>query len=320
MFTIDPGLHVVNQADTMDSAALSQAYAMLDWKTFDTTPSALQEVYCRSTFDLADGSKITFGEDTFLRAAVKYGAAIVHVVKMYRQLKSLCKRPFELEASVDETESVTSQAEHYFFAAELKRLGVQWVSLAPRFVGRFEKGVDYIGDLDVFRASFAQHVAVMRTLGPYKLSIHSGSDKFSIYPIVAELTGGLVHLKTAGTSYLEAVRAISRIDPELFREIYEFARGRYETDKASYHVSADISKVPPASSLSDAQLPATLDDFNAREMLHVTFGSVLTADGGQRFRTRFYAALEKQEEVYYEVLAKHIGRHVAPFVRYAKSR
>ncbi len=132
---------------------------------------------------------------------------------------------------------------------------------------------------------------------------------------MAELTGGLVHLKTAGTSWLEAVRAVGRIDPALFREIYDFARGRYETDKASYHVSADIAKVPPAKELSDARLPEMLDDFHARQVLHVTFGSVLTADNGERFRKRFYAALQRDEEVHYAALVKHIGRHVAPFAK-----
>ncbi len=246
MFTIDPGLHVVNQADRMSPEDLSKQYSQLDWNILDTSAEVMKRAYSGKEFKLTGGGTVGFDEPAFLRAAVKYGAAIAHVARMNRRLQDLCKQPFELEASVDETESVTTPAEHYFFAAELKRLGVQWVSLAPRFIGRFEKGVDYIGDLEIFRKSFAQHVAVMRTLGPYKLSIHSGSDKFSIYPIVAELTGGLVHLKTAGTSYLEAVRAVSRIDPGLFREIYEFARGRYETDKATYHVSADMAKVPPS--------------------------------------------------------------------------
>ena len=187
--------------------------------------------------------------------------------------------------------------------------------MAPRFIGRFEKGVDYIGDLDDFRASFTEHAAVMRTVGPYKISIHSGSDKFSIYPIVAELTGGLVHLKTAGTSYLEALRAVAKIDPPLFREILDFARGRYETDRATYHVSADVSKVPAAAALQDEQLADLLDDFDAREVLHVTFGSVLTADSGEKFKPRMYDALKRQEATHYEILARHLGRHVAPFAK-----
>ena len=72
---------------------------------------------------------------------------------MYRHLlKAAGATPVELEVSVDETDTPTSPAEHYYVACELKRLGVEWVSLAPRFVGRFEKGVDYIGDLGELRA------------------------------------------------------------------------------------------------------------------------------------------------------------------------
>ena len=315
MFTIDPGAHVVNGADEMDAAALAEEFAGLDFDTLAVTPEDLTARYAGKSFDLAGGGKVALEEVAFLRAAVKYGGAIAHTVTMYRHLCEKATGEFELEVSVDETESPTSPAEHFFFATELKRLGVQWVSMAPRFIGRFEKGVDYIGDLDAFRASFAQHVAVMRTIGPYKMSIHSGSDKFSIYPIAAELTDGLVHLKTAGTSYLEAVRAIARIEPGLFREILDFARGRYETDKATYHVSADITKVPPASALADEELADVIDQFDARQALHVTFGSVLTAEGGERFRKRIYAALEADEEAHYAALARHLGRHVAPFAR-----
>ena len=314
MFTIDPGAHVVNEADTLGGDELADKYAALDFETLASSPDDLKRSYEGKSVTLAGDVEIAFDAESFLRAAVKYGGAIVHTVKMHRHLTETATGPFELEVSVDETESPTSVAEHYFFAAELKRLGVEWVSMAPRFIGRFEKGVDYIGDLDEFRESFARHVAVMKTVGPWKISIHSGSDKFSIYPTVAELTGGLVHLKTAGTSYLEALRAIAGIDPALYREILDFARGRYETDKATYHVSADVSKVPAADTPADEQLADLLDDFDARQVFHVTFGSVLTVDGGERFRTRIYDALQREEEAHYAVLAKHLGRHVAPFV------
>ena len=87
--------------------------------------------------------------------------------------------------SVDESETVTTLAEHIYIANELKRLGVKWVSLAPRYVGDFEKGVDYIGDLNEFEKS-SPGVSVAKTFGPYKLSLHSGSDKFSVYPIARD--------------------------------------------------------------------------------------------------------------------------------------
>jgi hypothetical protein len=316
MFTIDPGDHVDNAAQTDDIATLAAKFDALPWADLETSVADMQRRCFDHEITLPDGTVITFDRDTILRAAAKYGRALAHTARMYRHVKQVMgDRPFELEMSVDETATPTSVAEHAFVASELCRMGVKWVSLAPRFIGEFEKGVDYIGDLDAFRRSFAQHVAVAQHYGPYKISIHSGSDKFSIYPIAAELTGGLVHLKTAGTSYLEALRAISKIDPALFREIMAFAIERYPEDRASYHVSADLAKVPAPGNLPDDALPGILDQHDTRETLHVTFGSVLRAEveGRPRFKDRFMAALEGNEEVHYQTVCAHIERHVRPF-------
>jgi len=314
-FTIDPGAHVDNAADLIPPAALAEKLAQLDYETLATSPGDLRAAYAGKSFPLAGGEALTIDELAFLRAAAKYGRAVAHTVAMFRRLQQAATGAFELEVSVDETDTPTTAAEHYFFASELRRLGVTWVAMAPRFIGRFEKGVDYIGDIDAFGADFARHVAVMRTLGPYKMSIHSGSDKFSIYPVIAELAGGLVHLKTAGTSYLEAVRTVAGIEPGLFRQIYDFAREHYDADRKTYHVSADMSKVPPAAAFSDGELAGRIDDFHTRQALHCTFGSVLTADGGKRFRDRNLAVLAAGEDAHYANLATHLGRHLDPFRR-----
>jgi hypothetical protein len=192
------------------------------------------------------------------------------------------------------------------------------VSLAPRYIGRFEKGVDYIGDVDDFEADFAVHAAIARCLGPYKLSLHSGSDKFSIYPAAVRQARGLVHLKTAGTSYLEALRTVAAVDPGFFRRIYTFSRDHYETDRASYHVSASLERAPSPEHVDDDALPALLDQFDAREILHVTFGSVLTArsPGGDRgFYDRFMDALRINSEAYAANLETHFLRHIRPFAQ-----
>ena len=316
MFTIDPGPHVNNAADKLKASELAAAAGKVDPAGLEASLGDLKKRYVTDKpISLDGGGRIKFTEEALLRAVVKYGNAIAHTSRMYRHAQQASKAPFELEVSVDETESVTSPAEHYFFANELKRLGVSWVSMAPRFPGRFEKGVDYIGDIDDFAKAFKSHVAVMRTLGPYKMSIHSGSDKFSIYPTIAQIAGELVHLKTAGTSWLEALRAVAKINPGLFREILAFAIGRYETDKQSYHVSADIAKIKPADKVKDENLHKLLDDFHIRQVLHVTFGSVLTADGGSRFKTPLYAAIKGSEETYCQVLQKHLGKHLAPFAK-----
>ncbi len=306
-FTIDPGDHVDNAAHTAPLDVLWDKFRALPWAELEDSPDDLRGRYLGQRFEVETLTQ-EFDETALLRAAAKYGRAVAHTVRMYRRLASQTQN-FELEVSVDETETPTSPREHFFVASELKRLGVQWVSLAPRYIGRFEKGVDYIGDLAQFEAEFVKHVAIARHLGPYKLSLHSGSDKFSIYPIIARHAGDLVHLKTAGTSYLEALRAIASIDPPLFREILTFAHERYDEDKATYHVSADPARVLTSDQLADSELAGVLDLFDGRQVLHVTFGSVL-----ERFGQRLKEALAQHEEVHYAALETHFRKHLTPFM------
>jgi hypothetical protein len=309
-FTIDPGAHVDNRAET---ASLSQLRELAEQLPANVQPG--KSGLLDKDFNIEDLS-LKFDEATLSKAAVKYGRAIAHVAAMYDHLKKAAgSRPFELEVSVDETDQPTSHAEHIYIVSELKRFGVKWVSLAPRYVGRFEKGVDYLGDTQAFESDIAGHAAIAREFGPYKLSLHSGSDKFSIYPIAAQQTRGLVHLKTAGTSYLEALRTIAALDVKFFREIYSFARERYETDKVSYHVSAELGRAPLPEEVTD--WPALLDQFDAREILHVTFGSVLTdetASGTLRFYEHFIDILRANPEAYAANLEKHFARHLQPFL------
>lgn len=300
-FTLDPSDHVDNAAHTDDPATLQRKFAALPWDALNTTPEALLKRYSGTA------PTGTVSEHEVWRAACKYGAALADVAHMARHIAHrLAGQPYDLEISVDETDTPTSPFEHFFIASELLRLGVNFQGLAPRFVGRFEKGVDYIGDLAVFEADFVHHAQIARDLGPYKLSIHSGSDKFSIYPIIARHANPYVHLKTAGTSWLEALRVIALRAPALFRDMAQTAIERYPADKASYHVSADLARVPR--DLSDEQLPILLDQFDARQVLHVTFGSLL-----EQYHDPFYAALSAHEDTYQAVLKQHFARHIAPF-------
>ena len=183
---------------------------------------------------------------------------------------------------------------------------MRFTSLAPRFIGRFEKGVDYIGDLAGLDLELARHAAVTAYFGSYKLSLHSGSDKFSVYPLIVKHWGERVHVKTAGTSYLEALRTLAEKEPALFERIWALGRERYPADRASYHVSAEISMVP-----GRANLPGLLDDFHAREILHVTFGSALAQYGSE-----IKAALLRHLDVYQAHLKHHFERHLSLLSRY----
>lgn len=313
-YTIDPGAHVDSEADNASPSMIQEKVAALPWRDLESSSSDLAHRYVGKRIQL-ESRAITLDELAMLRAAAKYGKAIAHVTQMYRHLAAK-NIPFELEVSVDETETPTTHAEHIYVASELKRLGVKWVSLAPRYIGRFEKGVDYIGNVSEFEKDFAIHAEIARAFGPYKLSIHSGSDKFSVYPATMRQTRGLVHLKTAGTSYLEALRTIAAFDPGFFRSIYVFGRDHYETDRVSYHVSAELSRAPKSEEVKDADLPALLNQFDAREILHVTFGSVLTtkkSDGRFLFYDDFMALLRSHPDAYAENLKTHFIKHLKPF-------
>ena len=321
MYTIDPSDYVDNEADKLDDEALQERFEALPWNRLDTTPAEALARYTENPFELSESAgsfQVEFDPEAVKRSAVKYGAAIAHTNDMARHLARRYRedRPdasYDLEMSVDETDHPTRPHEHYFVAAELDRLGIEVTSLAPRFTGHFEKGIDFIGDLDRFETSFRGHATIAEAFGGYKLSIHSGSDKFSAFPIIGEYAGDHVHLKTAGTSYLEAVRIAARHAPNLFREIVDFAFDRFEEDRKTYHVSTNLDEIPDPSNVSDEALEETyLEDDDGRQLLHITYGSVLTAcrDGSYRFRDRLYQVLNEKEEEHYETLKSHFLDHI----------
>jgi len=316
-FTIDPSDAVDAKADNYPADVLQGRFAEvrgeIDW--FDK--------YRGKTIKLATGTAVDLDEEAVMRAAVKYGRALnrgIELADYIRKVNEAAGRDYEIELSVDETDQPTTLAEHYIIADQCLGRGMKLVSLAPRFVGTLEKGVDYIGDVAAFEKSLADHQAIAELLGPYKLSLHSGSDKLSIYTSLARATGGRFHVKTAGTSYLEALRVVARHDARLFREICDFSRGRYDVDKATYHVHATLEMVPaPAAVSDDHQLEQLYlecwgdvpegQGFTSpgRQILHCTFGSVLT---DAKFGPAVRECLVAHPETYTEVLADHFEKHL----------
>ncbi len=309
MFTIDPGDHVDDRGATASGTELEEAFRSLPWEILADRPEDCLARYVNRSYP---GEGPVRNGEVLMRAAVKYGRAVAHTAALARRLDSRLGRDrYDLEMSVDETDSPTSALEHYYIASELLRLGIRPASLAPRFVGRFEKGIDYIGNPSAFEESLRWHAAVAREFGAYRISFHSGSDKFSVYPIARRILGDALHVKTAGTSYLEAVRALSRTAPDLFRSILEIARARYDIDKATYHVSAAVERLPRDADLADEDLPALLDDDNARQILHVTYGSIVGANPvDPAVRERFFDALDEHEDEHWSCLETHLRRHL----------
>ena len=313
MFTLDAIEKVQDKAPGMSDAELGAEYR----KVIDEVPGAKswEKKYLGKSFTFERKVKVTFEGRAWREGVVKYGRGIPYWLEMEKRARQKTKgRACEIEIAVDETGAVTTAAEHLFIVRELQERGMTFQGLAPRFVGEFEKGVDYKGERKVLEDSVVEHAVLARAHGGYKISVHSGSDKFSVYPMIAKATAGKFHLKTAGTSWMEAVRVIVRKDPGLFRDICDHVRGQYAKDRASYHISGNPEIVPPPRTLKDGDLERiyVVED-DGRQIMHVTYGSAFTAkdDSGRwLFRDRIFDLLAREEELYTECLAKHLGRHV----------
>ncbi len=259
----------------------------------------------------ADGETVTVSREELTAIVLVYHRAVEHAAEIYRQEIEPVEREIDLELSIDETDTPTTPAAHYAVARILLEQDVPLSSVAPRFCGEFQKGIDYIGDVDRFTGELRLHAAIARALG-YRLSVHSGSDKFAVFPAVGRETGGRVHVKTAGTSWLEAMRLVARKDPALYRSMHAYALEVLPETRRYYHISADPEKIKPLSQVADGDLPEYMDQPDARQVLHIAYGALLTAPGetgGLRFRKAFFAVLDRYEQEYAQALERHLGRH-----------
>lgn len=308
-YTLDPKAEVDAEAEHAAPAAIRQKVEALDWAALECDLATFTKSYVGRNLDL-EQKAIELDEESVLRAMAKYGPGMVHAMAMYRRLMETgidC----EVEFAVDETDYPTKPAEHIVVVSELQRLGMDFISFAPRFVGRFEKGVEYIGDIEELQRDFEIHAQIARALGPYKLSLHSGSDKFSTYPLIAEATNGLVHLKTAGTSWAEALRVIAHNDPDLMREVLALALDSFEANRKSYHLSCDPTKIP--ADPTDDEVAQLMDRVDSRQVLHVGYGAIL-----EEFGPRLYQVWNDNEEEHYRIIADHFVKHLTPFAPYAR--
>ncbi|NLG36753.1 MAG: hypothetical protein GX549_01965 [Clostridiales bacterium] len=303
MITLDCSEHIRADVDALSDDEVRERYA---------PDRQLEERYLGKQFNIGEGVRLTFTPEALRRAALLYGDAIDFAAGIYDTYFARGKADADFEMSIDETATPTTPLQHFFVANELIRRGVTPATIAPRFCGEFQKGIDYIGDIARFTQEIEVHCAIARHFG-YKISVHSGSDKFSVFPVVGEKTRGRFHVKTAGTNWLEAMRVVAQIDPGLYREVHRFALGAFPEATRYYHVTTDIAKIPDIDALRDEELPYLFLDNNARQLIHITYGLILGArdeQGAFLFRDRLYALWRDNEQAYADALALHIGRHL----------
>jgi hypothetical protein len=267
-------------------------------------------------------------------SADKYLYALDEAAKVYRRIREA--KPdgnYHIEVSMDETDKPQSPAEMAVILAGLGWLEVPVQTIAPKFSGRFNKGVDYVGDVAAFLKEFEEDAAVAQWAvkafslpASLKLSVHSGSDKFSIYPgiheIVARLGCGL-HLKTAGTTWLEELIGLAEaggMGLDMAKLVYNRAYGRIDELTVPYASVIDISvaRLPKPATVSawasqdyvaalrhDRKNPAFNPDF--RQLLHV--GYKVAAELGQDYLSALDAC---EASIGRNVTANLFDRHLTP--------
>lgn len=258
---------------------------------------------------------IQFDEESAKRNALFLYKATEFAEEVYEFISSQKGKMavIDFEISIDEMPFPTSPETHLFFIIALNHRGVLINSFAPRFIGEFQNGVDYRGDIEDFCKQFYQHVLIAQYYGNYKISIHSGSDKFSVFSHMGELAKGGLHLKTSGTSWLEAMRLIAFMNPPLFREMYRLALSVFKDASKLYPATIDLDVIPRLEEFKDDDLPTLLDRDESRQLLHITYGLLLNAraeNGETLYRDRLSQTLSQYEEDYWSLLEEQIERHL----------
>ena len=273
--------------------------------------------------------------ETLIReVATTYLGAVREAGRIYRRIEGAKGvGSFITEVSMDETAAPQTPVEMFFILAAIADEGIPAQTIAPKFSGRFNKGVDYVGDLPPFTREFEQDLAVIRfgvaefgLPANLKLSVHSGSDKFSLYGPMGEAVkrydAGL-HLKTAGTTWLEELIGLASAGGDglaLAREVYRTALGRFDELCGPYATVIDIDPdhLPTADAVDqwtgddyadalrhDQACPAFNPDF--RQLLHV--GYKVAAEMGGRYLDALDAC---EASVAANVTRNILDRHLRP--------
>lgn len=274
--------------------------------------------------------------DGFLlqQIAEKYLGAVRQAGRIYRHIAARKGGGnFITEVSMDETDSPQTPLEMFFILAMIAREEIPAQTIAPKFTGRFNKGVDYVGDVGQFAKEFREDLAVIQFAvrefdlpDNLKLSVHSGSDKFSIYPPISqalkEFDAG-IHVKTAGTTWLEELIGLAESEGsglEIAKEVYVAAMDQFDALCGPYAMVIDIDKnrLPDPRTVRSWNGKTFADTLrhvqdcpefnpNFRQLLHV--GYKVAAQMGARY---LQALSDNEAVIARNVIENILERHIRP--------
>lgn len=315
-FTLDVADFIGKEADEDEANGMK--------KRLDTFRGKLEIPGISEQFDITDTLISEVVSKFYL--AIKEAAMIYHHIVDGRGDEN-----FVAEVSMDEVDEAQTPVELFFILIMIGHFGIPAQTIAPKFTGRFNKGVDYVGDVDLFRKEFEQDLLVIDFVtsafglpANLKLSVHSGSDKFSIYPVIGELIRKHdkgIHIKTAGTTWLEEVIGLAMAGGEaldMAKYIYTSAYKRMDELCKPYSTVIDIdsNKLPTPEAVATwsrekfantlRHIPGHPDyDPMFRQLIHV--GYKVAAELGEKY----VAAIQKNSEIVGKQVEENIyERHV----------
>lgn len=277
--------------------------------------------------------KLSISKEEVEKIASHYLLATIQAGEIFRHIRDKKGDGFVTEVSMDETDSPQTPVELLVILAAISDQQIPIQTIAPKFTGRFNKGVDYVGDVAAFETEFREDIAVLaHASNAYglpanlKLSVHSGSDKFSIYqPIRKALadTGAGLHIKTAGTTWLEELIGLAeaggdglKLSQEVYAQAYEARAALCEPyasvidiDEAKLPLPADVNAWTSEQYVNALRHDLSCPEFNnhLRQLLHV--GYKIAAKMGDRYLGML---VEYKESVARNVTTNLVDRHMKP--------
>ena len=294
----------------LDRQALSRRFVAIEREV----PGAnlWRRNYLGKELVLSTGSRrinLVFDERAFLTTAVRLGRAVDKAAGFAAQAGAACRgRPYEIELALDGARETTTLHEHFFAAREMADRGFPLALFAPRFVGEFKRGAEFKGRPGKFARNLTGHAAVAASVAGHAVSLHDGSDKFSLYPYVGDACDGRFSVKTSGTSFIEALRLAARKNRGLFEEIISGALDALERGELDLQVELDRAAMPSPGTLDDEELERFY--FNSLEGRQLLFEAYRVAlDNSRELKTRFKDLLTDHEESHFDLVAGHLGKH-----------
>jgi hypothetical protein len=280
---------------------------------------------------------LSISNELLINTAQKFLPAVKEAGKIYRYVQNLKgEESFISEISMDETDEPQTPVEMFLILAAISDQEIPLQTIAPKFTGRFNKGVDYLGNLEMFVTEFEQDILIINYAirefnlpKNLKLSVHSGSDKFSLYPKMNKLIKKYdvgIHLKTAGTTWLEEVIGLASGGGrglKITKRIYNIAYNRFEELCGPYAtvIDIDMSRLPRPEDVEiwDSEIfvkslrhDQASDLFNPdfRQLLHV--GYKIAAEMGDEYLD----TLDEFESIIAEnVIENILKRHIIPIFK-----